>query len=360
MASFDRDDPLAPVPLGEQDERLAAALSAVGIPGMRAGVTTLPSRDGRPRISLRDHDRYVSLTMEFRCNLACVHCMIEGTMDRLQPVPNEVFEKVLAEQRAHHRWEGLVLTGSEITLRRDLPQIAEKARAAGFAHVRIQTHGMHLSRPGYAQRLLDAGVDEFFVSVAGAGAESHDRITQVPGAWDRMMAGMEIVDRHPGVRLLTNTVVTELSYRELPGIVALLDHLERLVQIEFWVYWPMAETDEKRLMAPNQAILPFLREAILGARDRGRFVEVKNFPECLLGELGDALVNAQPTLLIDPAFWTEFDRNRFHQCPHRAVCGSTECLGLSGAYQQRFGHKGDGLSPRSKPDCGNAARKALA
>jgi len=89
-------------------------------------------------------------------------------------------------------------------------------------------------------------------------------------------------------------------------------------------------------------------------------VEVKNFPECLLGELGDALVNAQPTLLIDPAFWTEFDRNRFHQCPHRAVCGSTECLGLSGAYQQRFGHKGDGLSPRSKPDCGNAARKALA
>ncbi len=23
--------------------------------------------------------------MEFRCNLKCVHCMIEGTMDRLVP-----------------------------------------------------------------------------------------------------------------------------------------------------------------------------------------------------------------------------------------------------------------------------------
>ena len=39
----------------------------------------------QPRISLRDHADYVSLTMEFRCNLACVHCMIEGTMDRLTP-----------------------------------------------------------------------------------------------------------------------------------------------------------------------------------------------------------------------------------------------------------------------------------
>ena len=32
-----------------------------------------------------DHDRYVELAMHFRCNLRCVHCMIEGTMDRLEP-----------------------------------------------------------------------------------------------------------------------------------------------------------------------------------------------------------------------------------------------------------------------------------
>ena len=46
----------------------------------------------QPRISLRDHADYVSLTMEFRCNLACVHCMIEGTMDRLTPQPESEFQ----------------------------------------------------------------------------------------------------------------------------------------------------------------------------------------------------------------------------------------------------------------------------
>ena len=91
--------------------------------------------------------------------------------------------------------------------------------------------------------------------------------------------------------------------------------------------------------------LPFLMEAIRAARALGRFVEVKNFPECLLGDLGDALVNAQPTLIIDPAFWKEFDRNGFYQCKHREACGSTECLGLNAGYVQCYGWEADLLSP---------------
>ena len=32
-----------------------------------------------------DHGQYVELTMHFKCNLQCEHCMIEGTMDWLEP-----------------------------------------------------------------------------------------------------------------------------------------------------------------------------------------------------------------------------------------------------------------------------------
>lgn len=329
-----------------RDRAQAEGLERLNFPGARLGMTApQPVRDGKPRISLRDHDDYVSVTMEFRCNLKCVHCMIEGTMDRLQAVPDPVFDQVLDEQRATSRWKGLVLTGSEITLRKDLPDLARRAREAGFDRVRIQTHGVQLAKTDFAQRLVDAGVNEYFVSVAGAGADSHDRITQVDGAWDKMLAGMEYLDREDDVRLLTNTVVTALSYQELPQIVDLLGHLDRLIQMEFWTYWPMAERDEKQLCARHADILPYLRDAILRARDLGRFVEVKNFPECMLGDLGDALVNAQPALLIDPAFWREFERNGFHQCPHQARCASAECLGINHAYAARFGWEADQLSP---------------
>ncbi len=46
-------------------------------------------------MAIYDHTKYVSLTMEFRCNLKCVHCMIEGTMDRLAPESDESFHKLL-------------------------------------------------------------------------------------------------------------------------------------------------------------------------------------------------------------------------------------------------------------------------
>jgi MoaA/NifB/PqqE/SkfB family radical SAM enzyme len=258
-----------------------------------------------------------------------------------------MFDRVLDEQRETGRWRGLVLTGSEITLRRDLPDLARRARDAGFDRVRIQTHGVQLAKRDFAQRLVDAGVNEYFVSVAGAGADSHDAITQVSGAWDKMLKGMEYLDKQPDVRLLTNTVVTSLSYRELPEIVTLLGHLDSLLQMEFWTYWPMAERDEKKLCAAHSDIAPYLRDAIIQARALGRFVEVKNFPECMLGDLGDALVNAQPTLLIDPAFWTEFERNGFHQCPHQNSCASAECLGINSAYAARFGDEASQLSPIS-------------
>lgn len=332
--------------MASSDHDPRKAVQIIGTPGTRVGLTTpVDQLDRVQGLSLRDHEKYVSLTMEFRCNLKCVHCMIEDTMDRLAPTSDQTLEQVCRDQAQNGRWTGLVLTGSEITLRRDLPDIARKAKAAGFAHVRIQTHGMHLGRTDYADLLVDAGVDEYFVSVAGSDAESHDRITQVRGAWDKMMRGMDHLDQYDHVKLITNSVITTQSYMLLPGMVDALSHLKRLVQMEFWNFFPMAETDPKNLAARHSDILPYLREAILKCRALGRYVEAKNFPECMLDELGDALVNAQPTLMIDPAFWKEFDRNGFYQCPHQTVCKSTECLGLTTAYINKFGTEADKLKP---------------
>jgi MoaA/NifB/PqqE/SkfB family radical SAM enzyme len=285
-----------------------------------------------------DHRDYVSMTMEFRCNLRCVHCMIEGTMDRLAPESGDRFDELLAHNARHRRWKGLILTGSEITLRRDLPDLARRARASGFAHVRIQTHGMHLAQPAYSDALIDAGVDEYFVSVAGPDAETHDAITTVPGSFEKTLRGLEILDGHAGAVTLTNTVVTSRSFHLLEKVVDRLAHLRNLAQMEFWVYWPMSETDEKDLIAPHAAIAPYLRAAVARARELGRGVEVKNFPQCLLGEDGPALMNTQPQLFTDPAFWPEFMRNGFYQCVHRDRCASTECLGLSTAYIAKYGY----------------------
>lgn len=296
-------------------------------------------------MGLYNHSDYVSLTMEFRCNLKCVHCMIEGTMDRLLPESDESFQALLEHNSSTRQWSGLILTGSEITLRRDLPDLARRARASGFDHVRIQTHGMHLSRPGYARSLVDAGVDEFFISVAGSDAATHDAITTVRGSFAKTLSGMNLLDGMADVAMITNTVVTEESYRLLPQVVEALAHLERLTQMEFWVYWPMSENDDKGLAANHLLVLPYLKEASRMARALGRHVEIKNFPHCLLGEDQGLLINDQPMLYIDPAFWEEFSKNGFYNCEYRENCTSRQCLGLNAAYIKRFGNHADRLHP---------------
>lgn len=299
-----------------------------------------------------DHTRYVELTIHFRCNLKCKHCMILETMHHLDPATDEQFQSLLLENRpdadGHTKWDGLILTGSEATLRRDLPDLAKQAKDAGFKHIRIQTHGMRLADASYCQTLVDAGIDEFFVSVTADTEELHDRITEVPGSFRKTMQGLENLDAIGNVRLITNTVVTQLSYQSLPRLVARLRPLKHLVEMNFWNYWPMREVDDTGLLVSHLEVAPYLRAAIRAAVDAGRAVEVKNFPECLLGSERFALLNEQPELRIDPRFWTQFNRNGFNQCVYRDVCSSKQCLGINTAYANQFGWHEDVLRPLTR------------
>jgi MoaA/NifB/PqqE/SkfB family radical SAM enzyme len=278
--------------------------------------------------------------------------MIEGTMDRLAPQTFEQFSQLLEQNRVQRQWTGLILTGSEITLHRDLPKWARLARQSGFERVRIQTHGMRLASRAYCEDLVAAGVNEFFISITSADAASHDAITAVPGSFDKTIRGLQVLDGFDDVVTITNSVVTNKSYRDLPALVRLLQPLRRLEQMEFWFYFPMSERDDKNLVASHLDALPYLRESIALLRAQGRGIEVKNFPECLLGGDRDALYNHQPRLFIDPAFWTEFMRNGFYQCVFRERCGSEQCLGLNSAYIKKFGDHADRLVPFPRSQAG--------
>lgn len=293
------------------------------------------------------HNEYVELTIHFRCNLRCQHCMILESMHWLEPANEAELESLLEEQRQKRLWRALILTGSEVTLRRDLPDVVRRAIDAGFEFVRIQTHGMRLANEAYCQELVDAGVKEFFVSVTAGDEQLHDRITQVPGSFQKTLRGLENLSKFSEVRTLTNTVVTALSYPSLPEVVSRLKDLANLTEMHFWTYWPMSPNDDLSLCVSHPMAAEYLKRAIELARSYGRTVEVKNFPQCLLGKYADALCNDQPELRIDPRFWTEFHRNGFHQCAYKSVCASKQCLGINTAYANRFGWHEDLLKPYS-------------
>lgn len=295
------------------------------------------------------------VTFGFRCNLRCAFCMVEDALGVYQGADLETMSRFLADAEAMARVRRVTLSGGEATLERDLPAYARRARATpGVEHVRVQTNGTRLAEPGYLDALVDAGVDEVFVSLHAATAATCDRITGRAGSFADIVAGIEAAAAHPGVALHTNSVISAPAFRELPALVDLLCD-RGAVGVELWNLWPRVDpADERGLFARVGEAAPFVVEALSRCAARPVPAVVKWFPRCLLGEHADAHDDSQPTVLVEQRFW---DAAPSFACLFAASCAHAQdgCGGLSTAYVRAHGWEEDVLSPRALGATGDAA-----
>jgi cyclic pyranopterin phosphate synthase len=293
--------------------------------------------------------RDLAVTVDFHCNSACTFCIVQEGMNNYRGVPLERFVAITEENLRSGKYDRVIFTGGEVTLEKSLLQFVEHARNSGaFRHVRLQTNGRKLADPDYTRSLVDAGIDEFFVSLHGDTAALHDAITQRPGSFDELIGGFENLAKHP-VRRITNTVVHRTNIGAFAGIVEVA-HTHGVSEMEFWNYLPMEDhADERNLIAPLGEAMPTLRRALERCAALGIRSVTKYVPQCMLGEHGDSLDNSQPDTIIVESFWNEFPR---FACLYEALCDhSDECLGLAHDYVRKFGWEENTLqpAPRTRP-----------
>lgn len=290
--------------------------------------------------------RDLAVTVDFHCNSACTFCIVQEGMNNYRGVPFERFVAIADENLRSHKYDRVIFTGGEVTLEKSLLQFVEHARASGaFRHVRLQTNGRKLADRAFTQSLVDAGIDEFFVSLHGDTAELHDRITQRPGSYDELVAGLANLAQQP-VRRITNTVIHRTNIGAFSGIVAVA-HAHGVSEMEFWNYLPMEDhADERNLIAPLPETMPSLRAALDRCAALGMRSVTKYVPRCLLGSHGATLDNSQPDTIIVESFWNEFPR---FACLYEAICEhSDECLGLAHDYVNKFGWEEKTLTPQPR------------
>jgi len=293
--------------------------------------------------------RDLAVTVDFHCNSACTFCIVQEGMNNYRGVPLDRFAAIVEDNLRSRKYDRVIFTGGEVTLEKSLFDFVRLARDSGsFRHVRLQTNGRKLADPAFARELVDAGIDEFFVSLHGDTASLHDAITQRPGSYDELLRGLQNLATLP-LRRMTNTVVHRANMGVLDRIVDVA-HAHGVGEMEFWNYLPMEDhDDEQNLIAPIHGALPSLRAAL----DRCLALEVravtKYVPRCLLGSHGATLDNSQPDTIIVESFWNEFPR---FACLYEAECEhSEECLGLSHDYVRKFGWEEATLvpEPRRRP-----------
>lgn len=167
--------------------------------------------------------RRVDIKVGFACNNHCKFCVQGRKRKIFSDKSTEEIKRILSDCRCEDI-EGVVFTGGEPTIRKDLIDLVRYASSLKFKTIQIQTNGRMFSYMDYCRRIVDAGANEFSPAVHGPTAEIHDALTSAEGSFKETTEGIRNLKKL-GQYVLTNTVVTSRNYKHLPEIAALLTGL---------------------------------------------------------------------------------------------------------------------------------------
>ncbi|MGD8379479.1 MAG: GTP 3',8-cyclase MoaA [Gammaproteobacteria bacterium] len=175
--------------------------------------------------------RYLRLSVTRACNFRCEYCLPQGYQADGGPAFLAVPEiERLARAFAELGIRKIRLTGGEPTVRRDLPQIAERIRALpGIETLALTTNGYRLDRD--AARLRAAGIQRLNISLDALDRQSFRRVTGVD-RFDRVMAGIEraLAEGFESVKLNV-VMLREHNLDQLPAFLDLIR--ERPIGVRF-------------------------------------------------------------------------------------------------------------------------------
>jgi len=268
--------------------------------------------------------------------------MLSGLKGRLNPIGFENFKRILKEVRDTGGFENLILSGAEVTIFEDLEKYIGFASSLGcFRKIQIQTNGRRLRDKGYLRRIIDLGVNEFFVSIYGS-EDIHDALTRVRGSYRETMEGIRNLNSFD-VNVVSNTVLSSVNYHDIPSLMKSLME-ERISETHLWNFFPMEERDSGDLLVNMNDLLSLLKRLLQVIEPTERPFVLKGFPECLKVSpfIAD---NFFPATSLPGAFWKRFDECGFGTCVLRDRCSSSTCWGLSRAYINKYGNERQLLSP---------------
>jgi radical SAM protein with 4Fe4S-binding SPASM domain len=219
-----------------------------------------------------------SIEVTERCNLRCAHCYIN------QPAGDR---EIMARELTYQQWcsiidqivdEGcmwLLLTGGEPFVRPDFLDIYTYCKKKGLL-ITLFTNGT-LITPEIADYLSDYCPFSVEITVYGRTKETYERVTGVPGSYERCMRGIELLLERK-VPLKLKTMAMTLNVHELDAIQEWVESLG----LEFR-YDPMINGRFDGKDGPGAVRLPPEKIVELDCADEKRRNAWKEFAEKFWG-----------------------------------------------------------------------------
>lgn len=300
----------------------------------------------------------VDLKVGFRCNNFCKFCVQGGKREKLPSKPLSELKASLEQGRSSGAG-GVVITGGEPTLHKNILEIVSLAKSLGFETIQVQSNGRSFCYEKFCRSLIEAGVTEFGPSLHGSRPEIHDFLTGSPRSFLQTVAGIRNLKRM-GARVLTNTVITKVNYRDLPEIARLLVSLG-VDQYQFAFMHVSGRAAENRewLVARKTLIEPWVKQGLEVGIRAARTVMTEAIPYCFMKGYEACVAERMiPSTIIFDAETVIPDYTRTRRtegkakgpsCPSCAYFES--CEGPWKEYPEMFGWEEFGPIPRQGEAC---------
>ncbi len=277
----------------------------------------------------------------FICNQRCPFCFIK------RPGPSPTFEE-MRERLSTLRLEELVISGGEPTLFKELRELAQTAREGGAKKIALQTNAVTCADWKFAKRVLDAGIDQAFVSLHAGDEELSLKMGGRKGDFEKTLAGIDNLAKG-AAEVFLNCVIQELNYRGLPEFVRWGKkrfNIAKNSNVQFCfsfiaVYDDAPNPEQMRFVPKLTEVKPYLLKAITPLADEGIQIYGLNtqcgIPRCIL--------DGDERFYIDLAEAKDF--KDFVKKPSCAKCVyDNYCFGIRKQYFRHYG--GDEFKPVAK------------
>lgn len=288
----------------------------------------------------------VDVKLGFQCNNHCRFC-VQGNKREIYPDKTTAeLKKILREARKKH--QGVVFTGGEPTIRKDLPELVRFAKNLGFKIIQIQTNGRMFAYKKYCQELIKQGANEFALALHGHNPELQDKLTTSPGSFIQTTTGIRNL-KSLGQRVLTNTVITKPNYEYLPQIAKLLVNLKvNQFQFAFMHINRLILEDPKwidEIVPRKSKAIPYVKKGLQIGIDAGVGVMTEAIPYCFMQGYEDYIAEKViPDGAVYDATWSIQDYGKYRKTKGKAKgpnCSKCKyfkiCEGPWKEYPQIFG-----------------------
>lgn len=271
----------------------------------------------------------VDINVGYSCNERCKFCYYIQTVndrEKEKDLPTDEVKKQIAYIR-NKGIEVLDFTGGEPTIRKDLIELIQYAKSLGFKSLSMITNGIRMAQPDYTKACVEAGIDDFLLSIHGNEPSVHDRVTEIPGSFDKAVLAAKHLQNYP-VRVRMNCVVSGYNYKT-PVETLELFHSLGIQTANFILFNPIVEADWKsdpELNVTYSDAAPYLQEAIDAYRDKIKKITVRYIPLCLMQGYEEFVTN-MPQIQYDPDEWDYLVRTSIRE--GKAISTAALCVGMA-------------------------------